>query len=224
MQWTVENIYKFSLYLINKLQSAYVSPTDLFYAFNSEQRAYQSDLLGRFQARNNGKTGANTGISENEVVLTKLNPFTKPVTLSVASGVANKPTDFIYGLAARIDGFEVYMINKGQIQFVTNSVIDPPSILDNVYYATEYQAYYQIWPSTVTEMEVDYISDPVDVVWGFTLDGQGRPVYNSATSVQPQWLNPDIIEITKRTLKSLGVRFSSQDFQNYANSVITTGN
>lgn len=224
MQWSVDNIYKFILYLIDKPQSIYVSPTDLFYAFNSEQRAYQSDLLGRFQARGNGKSGANTGLIENEIILTKLNPFTKPVTLSVTAGVANKPTDFIYGLAARVGGYEVYMINKGQIQSVTNSVIDPPSISNNAYYATEYQAYYQVWPSDVTEMDVDYICDVQDVVWGSVPDGQGRPVYNAGTSVQPLWANPDIIEITKRTLKSFGIRFSSQDFQNYGQSIITTGN
>ncbi len=48
----------------------------------------------------------------------------------------------------------------------------------------------------------------------------GSPI----VSVQPQWLQPDVIEITKRTLKSLGVHFTQQDFEQFGNSVINTGN
>jgi len=65
---------------------------------------------------------------------------------------------------------------------------------------------------------------PTDIVWGYTFDVDGRQVYNSATSTDPQWMDADCMEITKRTLKTLGVAFSSQDFQNFGNSVINTGN
>lgn len=210
--------------MINKYQSTSYNATNFFYAWNSEQRMYMADLLGRFQARNTGKTGANTGLLENETILTKLAPFTKPATLPVVAGNATKPTDFIYGLAARVSGYEIIFINKGQIQFVQNSVIDPPSITSNAYYATEYLGYYTVFPSTVTSMELDYIADPVDVVYGTIPDGNGLPAYDPGSSTQPQWLTPDSIEITKRTLKSIGVHFTSQDFENFGQSTINSGN
>jgi hypothetical protein len=46
---------------------------------------------------------------------------------------------------------------------------------------------------------------------------------NPIVSVQPLWANNSIIEITKRALKSLGVHFTSQDFEQFGNSVINTG-
>ena len=61
-------------------------------------------------------------------------------------------------------------------------------------------------------------------VWGFTLDGNKRQVYNAGTSVQPKWNQNTIVTITKRTLKSLGIHFKEQDLQQYGNSVINTGN
>lgn len=185
---------------------------------------YQSDLLGRFQARNTGKTAANTGLLENETILTKLSPFTKEVTLTVIAGQAIKPSDFIYGLAARVNGYEVYMINHGQIQSVTNSVIDPPSTVDNAYYATVYENYYKVLPMSVTSMSLDYICDVTDAVWGFVLDGNGLPIYDPESSTQPLWDSPSLIEITQRTLKILGVHYTSQDFENFGTNTIITGN
>lgn len=224
MALSVNYLYEFSRFLINKYQSGSYNATNFFYAWNSEQRMYMADLLGRFQARNTGKTGVNTGLLENETILTKLAPFTKGVTLTVTAGNATKPSDFIYGLAARVNGYEVYFIKKSQIQSVQNSVIDPPSITDNAYYATEYLGYYTVLPSTVTSMSLDYIADCVDVVWGNIPDGNGIPVYDPGSSTNSLWDNLSQIEITKRTLKSLGVHFSSQDFENFGREVINTGN
>src|ERR1700761_8704656 len=112
MAWSVDQIYSFTKFLVNKYQSNTISAESLFYAWNSQQRMYISDLIGRFQRNNNGKGAANTGLIENEVILTKLLPFTIPVTLTVTAGQATKPTGFIYNLAARIDGEVVIMVNK----------------------------------------------------------------------------------------------------------------
>lgn len=210
--------------IINKYQSTAFNANNFFYSFNPQQRLYQSDLLGRFQARNTGKSGANTGLIQDETALTKLAPFTKPVTLPVVAGTATKPSDFIYGLAARINGNKVYMINPGQRQSVENSVIDPPSITNNAYYAIQYQGNYEVLPSTVTSMDVDYIADITDAVWGFTPDVNGLPQYDPTTSVQPLWDNNSLMEITQRTLKILGVHYSSQDFENFGQGTILTGN
>lgn len=224
MAWSVNDLKKFVENIINKYQSANFNADNFFYSFNPQQRMYQSDLLGRFQARNTGKTGANTGLLENETILTKLAPFTKPVTLPVIAGNATKPSDFIYGLAARIDGESVIMVTKGQWYFFKNSVIDAPSVSRGNYYATEYLNYYKVLPNTATSMDLDYICDVTDAVWGFIEDGNGLPVYDPGSSVQPLWDNNSLAEITQRTLKILGVHYSSQDFENFGQSTILTGN
>lgn len=222
--WTVDQVYSFLRWLLRKNQAGAISSGDFFNAWNSESSSYFQDLLGRFQARSNGKLGMNTGMIENETVETKLSPFIKPPTpLAIAGGLATLPADFIYKLGLRINGVDVFHVNKNQVAAVNNSSFDAPSISADRYYYTHYENKYMFLPSAVTEAELDYVSHPVDIVWAYTIVG-GRQLYNAGASVQPQWLQTDIVEITKRSLKSFGVSFHDRDFAEFGNSVINTGN
>lgn len=223
MALSVDYIYQFCLKLIRKNQSGSISATEFGYHWNGEQSAYHSDLLGRFQSNNNGKEGRNTGLIENQTIMTKLTPFIKPATLAIALGQGSKPADFCYELSLRINNQTVVHINHNQISNVTNSVIDPPSIADDSYYCVEYQNYYSFLPTIVTTASLDYIASPVNVVWAYTFDGAGRQVYNSVLSVQPQWMDTDTMEITKRMLNTIGVSLAARDFENFGKSVIETG-
>ena len=219
----VNYLYQFTLGLIRKNQSGGLKQTDFCYFWNAAQGAYQDDLVGRFQNRSNTKEGANTGLIQDETIIAKLTPFMLPVSITVANGQATKPADFIYTLAMRVGNFKVYQIDKDEIQDILNSVIDPPSIPQNRYYFTEYQNYYLLYPSNVTSINLDYIQTPPDVLWNFTFDANGRQQYTSAGSVQPLWSNNSCREITQRMLKLIGVSYSSQDFENFGQSVLIQG-
>jgi len=223
MATTVNDLYQFALKLIRKNQSGSINGTEFQYFWNDEQFAYMSDLLGRFQNKNNGKEGANTGLILNETILTKLAPFTKPATLTIAAGQANKPTGHIYTLDIMIGDYLVYNINHNQKAAVKQSVIDPPSITDNNFYYVEYEGYYSFLPTTVTTATLDYIIAPTKVVWGYTLDGDGRQVYNAGTSIQPQWDDITCMEITKRMLRNMGISLKDNDFINFGNTAVTSG-
>ena len=224
MGLSVDYLYQFALKLIRKNQSGSISGGEFCDFWNDQQQAYMGDLLGRFQNRSNGKEGGNTGLILNESILTKLSPFIKPYSMTITDGVCDKPSDFIYRLALRINGYDVYFINHGQIASVNNSVIDAPSITNNSYYAVEYQDYYLFLPNTVTAASLDYVINPENVVWGFTYDVDGRQIYNSGTSVQPQWDNLSNMEITKRMLENIGISLKDKDFENFGNIVEATGN
>lgn len=209
-------------------QSGSISTTDFFNAWNTEQNAYFSDLMGKWQNRSNGKSGQNTGLILNETIMTQLAPFTIPGSVTISSGSATKPDDFIYGLARRLSvGGEEHLvtkINHGQIWYVNNDVIDPPSVTDGTYYIVEYEDYYKILPDTATgNLLLDYLAQPVDVIWGYTWDAQNRKVYNAGLSIQPQWTTPTIIEITKRALTSFGVSYKDKDFTNFGDKNTVTG-
>lgn len=224
----VNYLYQFVLKLIRKNQSGGLSAGDFQYQWNDAQGSYQDDLLGRFQMRSNGKTGMNTGLIEDETILQKLAAFTKPISLTITSGNADKPTDFVYRMALRINGYDCYKIKPSQIASVNNSVIDPPSIATNTFYFVEYEAYYYLLPHTlptvaITTAEFDYIITPPNIVWGYTWDSDSRQVYNPGTSTQPLWDSNSCREITKRMLKNIGVSFKDADFQNFGQSVITAG-
>lgn len=228
--WNVNQIYEHLLWLTNKNQAGGISSDDFFYQWNTEQSSYQEDLLGRWQRSGNGKTGANTGIVLNQTMIQKLAPFTIAETLTIVAGAVTKPSDFIYEVGLRINatggtaGKKINKINHGQKSYVTESVIDAPSVANDLYYAIEYEDYYSLLPITVAgTVELDYIAECRDIKWGYTFDADGRQVYNAGTSIQPQWSKNTVIEITKRSLKSLGVHFKDKDFENFGQTNILTG-
>lgn len=224
MAWNVDQIYKSILFLIRKNQSSGVSATDFFYTWNMEQSSYQSDLLGRFQRMSNGKYVNETGLIQNETIMTKLAPFTKLASaLPVVSGQVIKPIDYAYGLALRANWVKIFQIDHDSIWALKQEVIDPPSIANDSYYYAEYLNYFQIYPTATPSIYLDYICSITDVVWAYTLDGNSRQVYDPTNSVQPLWSNNSIIEITQRTLKTLGVSFKDQDFVQFGESVKTKG-
>ena len=229
MALSVDYLYQFCLKLMRKNQAGGLSSKDFEHHWNDAQGSYQDDLLGRFQARNNGKTGINTGLIEGETILQKLSPFTYNESISIATGAkVTKPEGFVYRLAFRINGEDVWKIRHNQIATVNASVIDPPSITNNKFYFVEYQDYYSLLPNTlpsggITTAELDFIKTPENIVWGYTFDANDRQVYNPGTSVQPKWDNNSCREITKRMFTNLGVALKDGDFENFGKSVVITG-
>lgn len=185
MPLSVNYIYEFCQTLILKNQSVGIDNKQFQYHWDVNSFAFQNDLLGPFQAKNNGKTGMNTGLIEDETILQKLSPFTKPLSITIVSGNAPKPTDFIYRLALRVNGVDCYKINHGQIANVNADVIDPPSITDNRFYFVEYLGYYYILPhilpvSGITTADLDYISTPNKIRWAYTYDANNRKIYSAS--------------------------------------------
>jgi hypothetical protein len=228
VEWNVNRILNLFKFLLRQNQSGSISTTDFFNAWNTEQYAYHSDLLGPWERMSNSKSGANTGLIMNETIMGKLSPFTIAGSVAISSGQATKPTDFIYGLARRLelngDEFLVTKINHGQKWYVNNDAIDPPSVTDGTYYIIEYENYYDVLPTSATgNLQLDYIAKPENISWGFTYDNQNRPVYNAGLSVQPKWDDSTIIAITKRALANFGVSYKDKDFTNFAKSNIATG-
>lgn len=226
MGYSVDNIYTYMRFLVNKNQSGGVSDTDLFYSWNSQQRSYQADLLGRWQNRNNTKTGANIGLIEDARIMEILSEFTINDLFDVTNGLVVKPDNFIHLLSMRINDETVTPINTDQTSSVLKSVIDAPSEDTDTYYYTQNNLGFILYPQTLSGsgiVALDYIVKPTDIVWGYTWDTDNRQIYDPLTSVQPQWQDDVIVEITKRTLTELGVRFSSQDLQNFGKTAIATG-
>ena len=223
MPWSTNDILNYVKFLTNKNQTGSISATDFFYAWNAEQTQLHQDLVGRWQRQNNTKTGAASGLIEDEITISALSPFILPITIPIVSGNGIKPADYIYGVALRINGAKVFSISHDMIWAVNDDVIDPPSIADNSYYYTEYLNYFSFLPNAVTSFDLDYVAETTDIVWGYTIVG-GRQQYDPSTSVQPKWNKDTVVEITKRTLKGFGLHFASQEFEQFGESNIQTGN
>lgn len=226
MAWNTDQILNCYLYLIRKNQADSVSPQDFFFNWNLESRAYYADLRGRFNRNNNSKTGIDTGLAENQVIITTLSPLMHNITIPVVSGQAAKPANFSYLMAMRDTNTQdrTYSFNKDQKFSIVGSVIDPPSVADSSFYYTEYGTYFEVLPANTVSVDLDYLSSPVDIVWGYTIDPTtNRFVYDTESSVQSEWSQTSIDEITKRSLKSTGVSFQNEDYAQYGESIITKG-
>jgi hypothetical protein len=60
-------------------------------------------------------------------------------------------------------------------------------------------------------------------VWGFTLDANGREVYNQATSVDPIWYDADMMQVIARALKMIGVNLQASQVMQYADDILKNG-
>lgn len=220
----IDNLYKYYLELLRKNQGGGVSSTEFGNFFNAEQSSIFGDLIGRFQKINNSKEGMNTGLIQDETILTKLSPFTKTANLPAVNGVITRPPDFVYRLAIRVGNAKVNVVTHDKWWSVFDDVIDPPSVADGRYYALTYGLTYTINPSTIAAADMDYVMVPPDVKWAFILDSQGRQTYDPGpNSVQSLWDINTNREIIQRMLKQAGVSLSDREYSEFGETIITKG-
>jgi hypothetical protein len=156
--------------------------------------------------------------------MTKLAALIQETTLTISGGRAIKPTDFAYTLALRINNAKVFQVNPDMIWAVQEDVIDPAGADTDSYYYTEYQNYYSFLPANIAvQVTLDYVQTVPDIVWGYTLDGNGRQVYSAGLSTQPVWGQLTIVEITERALKGFGLSYRDMDLEQAGQTAIITG-
>lgn len=218
----VNDLYRITRGFINKNQAGGLNVSDFQDTFNTAQDQYFSDLVGRFQQYQNGRSIPRVGIADNETVTTKLSPFIENASVALSGGVGVKPDGFIRLLAMRYGTTKVFRVEHDKKWSAESSYIDPPSAT-NVYY-TEYSTFWSILPTSgVSSVTIDYLRKPARIVWNYSTDADGRYVYQSSGSVDPEWDDISTLEIATRCMKILGVHFKDADFMNYGQSVLNNG-
>jgi hypothetical protein len=226
---TVDFVYKICQFIANKNQQGYIKPADFNIIINSAQYSFLDYLLGEFQQYQNGRPVARVELGQNEAVRQRLTPFIDaPTTLTIgASGLVAYPDDF-----QAVDA--MYTSAIGRIVFVQQhklyshleSVIDP--ISSNPIYLIQSDGF-QFYPNTnynnvtLTSAKLSYVKTPTTITWGYTLDVNGRPVYDPATSADPAWYDVDMFEIISRALRMVGVNLQSQEVSQFAEQVKQQG-
>jgi hypothetical protein len=224
MAYNVNDVYKIVLYFTGKnLQQGYVSPEDFNRTINMAQKGYTSYLLGSFQQYLPGRPEARVEFGQNSVIRARLAPIIYNTTLSVdGTGFSQYPNDFL-----QVDAMWSYYgyqrireIQQNQFYGVYNSVIDP--VADYPVYMIE-NAGFRFFPNSIGQTKMSYVIEPPDMIWGYTLDGNGVPVYNPASSVQPVWGDAAITEIIVRALRIIGVNLDYNTVSSYAVQIENQG-
>ena len=145
-------------------------------------------------------------------------------------GISPYPADF-----QEIDAiWDIYRF--GRIKFVhqnyldsyLNSVIDP--IVQKPIHLIEDKGF-RFYPNQNyngvslpnSQALLSYVRTPPTIVWGFTLDANGREVYNQATSVDPVWYDSDMMMIIARALKMVGINLQASQVVQYADDILKNG-
>ena len=220
----VDTLYRLWKYILGKNGTqGYASPADFRLTLQQGQISYVSYLLGSFQSYTPGRAVAKVEFGQNSTVRQRLTPVIYGYNLSVdVSGHTPYPADFLqvdamwslYGLK------KIRWTPQDQLAHRYGSVISP--IADNPIYLIEDRGL-QFYPSNIGAAKMSYIKTPPEIVWGYTLDVNGRPVYNPTTSQDPIWDDTSVLEILVRSLRIVGVSLQFNEVSQYANEIKQIG-
>ncbi len=210
----------------NKAQG-FVSPDD----FNNvlmpmAQKNFLDYLLGEYQKYQLKRPIAVVEFGQNERVRQSISPLIYGTLLNInASGIAPYPSDYEYNDAMwGVYGFyNIRFIQQDRQDAYLHSRIDP--ISRNPVYLINHEGF-QFFPERPygeNQSKMSYVRTPPSIVWGYDLDGNGRPVYNASKSQQPVWGDSDIYEIIVRALALVGVNLQVSMVIQYANDIKNNG-
>ena len=226
----VNDMYRICQFAVNKAQNCYLTPSEFNLTINQAQVSYQDYLLGEFQQYQYGRPQARINYSQNENIRQRLSPLITETTLSIntTTGKSSYPNDYVQADAVRTSTFDrVRYIQQDSLYSYYNSTIDP--VATNPVYLLEPTGF-QFYPKTLGmsgtsgngSAVLTYVKDVPQIVWAYTTVS-GRPVYDSASSVQPVWDNVDLLEIIARALKLIGLNLQDGQLAQYANQVTQQG-
>lgn len=218
----INEIYSIIQFIANKNQSGYITPDEFNNAFNLAQKQYFHQLIEDIQGWDANRKRIRLLMGNAQQAIQKVSPFIVALAPVVpANGQYTKPADLINLLAIRNSDNtkRAWRVEHDRVFSHISSVIDPPS--ESPIF-TEYDTYYQFYPTTIGTVNVEYLKLPPDAEWGYTLVS-GRPTYNVGTSVQPLWAETELTDIIIRVLLMFGVSIQATQLVQYYASVKSDG-
>lgn len=226
---TADTAYQLTVYIANQFQRGNVSPQRFNLIINQASTSFLNYLLGQFQTYNYGKAEARVQFGVNETARQRLTPLINPPSsLTIDStGLAPYPTGF-----EQVDA--MFSLTMDRIRFFPQHKLysylnDPIDLINsNPGYVLE-SGGFRFYPNTTynsTQLPgalLSYVQTPPLIVWAYTLDGNGRPVYDAGLSVGLPWYEVDCLEVISRALKMIGVNLGSGEISKYGEMIIKQG-
>lgn len=223
--------YKIILYILNKNQAGDLTPDEYNRIINEASLEYCAWLMGEFQQYRYQSPVARVQFGENRNIRQSLTPLIYRYVLGERpDGTWPYPGDF-QGIDAMWDIYrfkEIRYIQQQYLHSVLNSVIDP--VVTNPIYLIE-DAGFRFYPNTNfnsatlenSQALLSYVRTPPRIVWAYTLDINGLPVYDPIHSIAPIWLEKDMIMIITRALTMIGVNLQEGQVTQYAQDILKNG-
>lgn len=220
----INDYYNLVLYIIAKNQDGgYMSPDEFNLLINQVQTSFLDYLLGEFQQYQYNSPKPRVGYSQNETTRTRLTPIIYGYILNIDStGFSPYPGDYqqtdamwtMYGYS------RIRYTEQERLYSTVNSEIDP--VATNPIYLIEDEGF-RFFPNNINQTKLNYVRTPPEIKWAYTLDVDGRAVYDPVNSIQPIWYTTDMLEIISRLLRMSGVNLQENQINQYANEITKSG-
>ena len=208
MAISVDNVYTKVLSILNKESRGFLTPGE----FNKIASQVQLDLLdkafydyNRAIVRQSAGRGGQGYADIPRKIQDKIDPFYATSSISLTSGVGTLPTFYnIINVSTDSRLTDVERIEKSKLSFLLSSPLTAPSTTFPIYYITG--STITVNPSSLSTIQMDYVSVPADPVWANTVDSTtGALTFDSANAVDFTLHPSEEVELVLGVLKYAGV-------------------
>lgn len=206
-------MHQISFAIAAKAQAAFPSPID----WNNFANFANIDLFNYYNdVRKASMLDSRHGHTENMPNALKVF-VANEISVTFASGIGVIPIDQSSNLQLSVDNGGIKTTVK-KVDFTKrenylNSTIDTPSLANPIY--CESAGTMLIYPTTITQGYLTYLTTPQVVKWAYTLTGN-RPVYDSVNSVSFEWQPIEAIKILSRILGYMSIQGREPELEQYA--------
>ncbi len=185
--------------------SGYISPDDFNLLFNKAQIRYFNKLY---------LTYAST-----QRISDSLSKFVQPLaSVTLTGGVWTLPNDLIHITSVLYNQNPVIRVEADRLGNHLTSTYDAPSAQYPIY--VQYATTAQVYPTSLTSVQVTYLAKPQDVNWAYTINNSNpnlpRTIYNQGASTQPKWSDVDLDAIVYLMLEDVGINLRDGELEQFA--------
>tara|TARA_Y100000361_G_scaffold147800_1_gene159814 strand:- start:18 stop:764 length:747 start_codon:yes stop_codon:yes gene_type:complete len=225
-------VYQKVLALANKEQRGYITPQEFNLFADKVQLEIFNNYFHKIKLTDKKPQSQEDYADELEMIEEKLHPFHVDETVTTSTASLTLPTNMNKIISITRNGNEVTQLNKHQIAYTENNPLLKATLTRSVF-VREDSGKVTIYPSpsastydtstdttndspTVTfeaeAFEVSYYKKPTPPSWGYIIVN-GKPLYNSNTSVNFELHGSEEEVIVYRILTLAGLTTKSPDLQ-----------
>jgi hypothetical protein len=220
---TADEVYRTIQIVCSKNQSGYVTPDQFNLIIKLGGLGFLDYLLGQVEQYQPGRPQPRVALGMSKTIRLSLAAVIDPISPIVidGTGLAPYPANLqMVDAMFTTDMKRIRFVQQNKLGSYLNSSVTP--VATNPIFLID-SAGFQFYPITLGGAKISYVHTPVDIIWGFSNNPNGDPIYNPATSVDPEWYDADIMQVIVRALALIGVNLQAPQVQQYAQMIKMQG-
>lgn len=229
---TIDKVHDDMDFIIDKYRQAWFSPPEKDAMLDRAQMTWFMELYGNPRQYQPGRFVPSMAYGVSQKISDSLSPFKKIAAFtSDVDGIVSLPVDYVHLLslntsevnadAGRAVLRPVQILNEDEIIERLESQVCPVSVSDPIGIINGAKKI-QLFPAAVQVGKIFYMRRPVAPVYGYTQVGRVI-TYDSLTSTQLEWDEPNINTVMIKALQFLGINLSSSDLVQILNEKDKSG-